>query len=99
MFYIYTKKKKFIIKKIENIYKKIKKLYMKKFIDLFKKYFTKTTNNNIILGRWNYDYETKILERKVYLTNMDHCGCCEKPTTKNSLENANEDEYLKPYFY
>jgi hypothetical protein len=59
---------------------------MKKFIDLFKQYFTKTTNNNLILGRWNYDYDSKIQERKVYLTNMDHCGCCEKYKIKKQIK-------------
>lgn len=32
--------------------------------------------NNILVGRWNIDYDNVIQERKVYLTNMDHCGCC-----------------------
>jgi len=72
---------------------------MKKFIDLFKQYFTtKTTNNNLILGRWHYDYDAAIQERKVYLANMDNCGCCEK-SKKNSIETVHDDEYLKPYFY
>lgn len=75
-----------------------KKNYMKKIIVLFKQYFSKNTNNNLILGRWNYDYDSKIQERKVYLANMDNCGCCEK-SNKNSIENVYNDEYLKPYFY
>jgi hypothetical protein len=27
-------------------------------------------------GRWCLDYEHSIQDRKVYLTNMDNCGCC-----------------------
>jgi hypothetical protein len=28
------------------------------------------------MGRWNLDYDNTIQNRKVYLANMDHCGCC-----------------------
>jgi hypothetical protein len=74
---------------------------MKKIITLFKQYFTKTknTNNNLILGRWHYDYDTAIQERKVYLANMDNCGCCEKSKKNNIINQNNDDEYLKAYFY
>jgi hypothetical protein len=77
---------------------------MNKFVALFKHNFTKTRNNNLILGRWNYDYDSKIQERKVYLTNMDHCGCCEniKLKTNKNMENKiyeNDENDLKPYFY
>ena len=73
---------------------------MKKIITLFKQYFTKTknTNNNLIFGRWHYDYDTVIQERKVYLANMDNCGCYEK-SKKNNITHDNDDEYLKAYFY
>ena len=73
---------------------------MKKYITLFKQHFTKTkpTNNNLNLGRWHYDYDAAIQERKVYLANMDNCGCCEK-MDKNNSKNADYEEYLKPYFY
>ena len=77
---------------------------MNKFIALFKHNFTVRSTNNITLGRWNYDYDSKIQERKVYLTNMDHCGCCEnmKLKTNQIIEKKipeNDDNYLKPYFY
>lgn len=39
--------------------------------------FTNKRNNSILMGRWNYDYQKDLLERKVYLANMDHCGCCD----------------------
>lgn len=34
------------------------------------------SETNVLRGRWTLDYDRKILDRKVYLTNMDHCGCC-----------------------
>ena len=39
--------------------------------------------NNILVGRWNIDYDNVIQERKVYLTNMDHCGCCGNVANNN----------------
>ena len=33
-------------------------------------------NPQVLVGRWTIDYDKNIQERKVYLTNMDHCGCC-----------------------
>ena len=29
-----------------------------------------------ILGRWNIDYNTKIVNNKIDLSNEDHCGPC-----------------------
>lgn len=45
------------------------------------------------MGRWVREYDTKVLERKVYLANMDHCGCCEN-IKKNFIDN---DDHLIPY--
>jgi hypothetical protein len=59
----------------------VKLLIMRMSIRLFAdKIFGK--NSPICIGRWNIDYDTVIQERKVYLTNMDHCGCCGNITTK-----------------
>ena len=44
------------------------------FRNLFRIYFQK--KNKIILGRWNYPSNKKILDRKIYLANYDHCGPC-----------------------
>ncbi len=33
-------------------------------------------HNPVILGRWNIDYCVKKVDRKVYLSNEDHCGVC-----------------------
>jgi hypothetical protein len=40
-------------------------------------------NTPILVGRWTIDYDKNIQERKVYLTNMDHCGCCGNIKTQN----------------
>lgn len=37
---------------------------------------TKPKPASQMYGRWCLDYEHSIQERKVYLTNMDNCGCC-----------------------
>ncbi len=56
-------------------------------------------------NRWCLDYDYSIQDRKVYLTNMDHCGCCENiEKSKKSIDNKKNnykelnDEYLIPYF-
>ena len=43
--------------------------------------------NNILVGRWNIDYDNVIQERKVYLTNMDHCGCCGNIHNNKNIQN------------
>ena len=68
---------------------------MKKIIGLLKRKLF-TPKQEIVRGRWNLDYEQNIQDRKVYLTNMDHCGCCEKVKTKK-LENIYDNDYLRPY--
>jgi hypothetical protein len=35
----------------------------------------------VMIGRWNLDYDNTIQNIKVYLANMDHCGCCDSYTT------------------
>ena len=59
-------------------------------------------------GRWCLDYERSIQDRKVYLTNMDHCGCCGNITIENKSKldytyinnefKSSTDEELLPYF-
>jgi len=59
-------------------------------------------------GRWHLDYEHSVQDRKVYLTNMDHCGCCGNiiEEIKCKLDNTNKknehisskDDDLLPYF-
>ena len=73
---------------------------------LLSKFFNRfITTKPSMYGRWGLDYDYSIQDRKVYLTNMDHCGCCEniekskkfKDNTKNNYKELN-DEYLVPYF-
>ena len=70
---------------------------------------TKPKSASQMYGRWCLDYEHSIQERKVYLTNMDHCGCCgniinEIKSKFDNIEKNNElnktytDEELIPYF-
>ena len=52
-------------------------------------------------GRWCLDYDYSIQDKKIYLTNMDNCGCCENIEESNkSIDNPkndhkkSNDEYL-----
>ncbi len=75
---------------------------MKLFTTFFNRFIS---TKPLIYGRWCLDYDYSIQDRKVYLTNMDHCGCCgnieksKKPINniKNNYKELN-DEYLLPYF-
>jgi hypothetical protein len=53
--------------------------------------------SNILIGRWNIDYDNVIQERKVYLNNMDHCGCCGNISniSNNNKNIQNKDNVLK----
>jgi hypothetical protein len=72
-------------------------LKIKNILNIVRLEFSNKRNNSILMGRWNYDYEKDLLERKVYLANMDHCGCCDN--VKYNKETLKDEEYLKPYFY
>ena len=52
-------------------------------------------------GRWCLDYEISIQDRKVYLTNMDNCGCCgiieHSLKSKSKSQEELKDDYLLPY--
>ena len=64
------------------------------------------------LGRWDIQYDERIIDRKIVQANEDHCGCCvaENPK-KNECEMAEKkkereaavvryekrEEYLVPY--
>lgn len=59
----------------------------------------KNQNNNVMIGRWNLDYDNTIQNRKVYWANMDHCGCCDRIVSVVTVaaENHNDsDEYILP---
>ena len=38
--------------------------------------FISTKPKSPMYGRFSLDYERSIQDRKVYLNNMDNCGCC-----------------------
>jgi len=52
----------------------------------------------ILKGRWNIDYDKTILDRKVYLTNMDNCGCCGDLKTVNIPVKIYDDENILKYY-
>lgn len=52
--------------------------------------------NSILVGRWNIDYDNKIQERKVYLTNMDHCGCCGNIYNNKNIQNKETGQKQPP---
>lgn len=74
---------------------------MSNFINLLRrKLFTQ--NSEVMYGRWSLDYEKCIQDRKVYLTNMDHCGCCENAKIKQSNDYKNnkslyDNDYIRPF--
>ncbi len=49
----------------------------------------------VSLGRWNLDYCSVILNRKVTMTNEDHCGVCESTVIKEKSERSEENEFLE----
>jgi hypothetical protein len=59
----------------------------------------KNQNNNLMVGRWNLDYDNTVQNRKVYWANMDNCGCCDqKIVTEKVTHNDNDsDQYILPY--
>ncbi len=71
---------------------------MKLFNRLFNNLVRSNSNNKLIIGRWARDYDISILERKVYLANMDHCGCCENiKKKKDKIKLIEDDDHLIPY--
>lgn len=53
-----------------------------------------------MLGRWAITYNYNLQNRKVYLTNMDHCGVCEIETDKSKTikeDDDTEEKNLLPY--
>mgnify|MGYP003388062778 CR=1 FL=1 len=50
------------------------------FRNIIHMYFKK---NKLLLGRWNYPLNKKVLDRKIYLANYDNCGPCGKIMINN----------------
>lgn len=34
------------------------------------------TQTQPLLGRWKINYDQKVIQSKIYWSNVDHCGCC-----------------------
>jgi len=49
--------------------------FMINMINIFTKFITKN-KDQITLGRWQIDYCNKKMNRKIDLSNEDHCGPC-----------------------
>ena len=75
---------------MKNIFNIINRFIIRNNLFLIKKSDVK------LYGRWNLDYDKYIQDRKVYLTNIDNCGCCEN--IENNIEDITNDE-LYPYFF
>lgn len=66
-----------------------------------KKYITNTINfflrtDKKVLGRWNIDYCDKKTNRKIDLSNEDHCGPCGDYMAKDlNLENEKRSKNRK----
>lgn len=43
-----------------------------------------TQNKTILLGRWNVIYCEKTINKKIDLSNEDHCGICNQYDYKNN---------------
>lgn len=77
------------------------KITVKRLFQLFR-----GQNNNVIIGRWNLDYDQTIQNRKVYWANMDHCGCCDVKKIDDLNKKIEQcrvckieesEEYILPY--
>ncbi len=54
----------------------------------------KNADKGILLGRWKLDYCTTILQRKVTMTNEDHCGICENSIIQENRRKRKEEEKI-----
>jgi len=57
---------------------------------IFKDFFNK--KKHLQLGRWNLDYCNKKINRKIDLSNEDHCGPCGNYIIKSQKDNKNLDK-------
>jgi len=72
--------------------------------NIFSQAYTPTIRTQ--LGRWNIQYEPKIIQCKVDQANEDHCGCCnnhiqikEKEQVSRYHQHIEDDTYYEPYIY
>ena len=69
---------------------------MKFIVNILKKFAI--TDEKKILGRWNIDYCNKKMDRKIDLSNEDHCGPCGQylldTASKTSIKENNKNPQL-----
>lgn len=65
---------------------------MKHIIKLISQTIVRPRHDGVKLGRWNFDYNN--IDRKIYLSNEDHCGPCEQYNNNNN--NKNNDKKIIP---
>ena len=63
-----------------------------------------TTAAPVALGRWGIQYDQRIIDRKIFQANEDHCGCCVVDDSEKKKEREaavvrykKKEEYLVPY--
>ncbi len=59
--------------------------------------YQKLEEPKILLGRWNIDYCEKKINKKVELSNEDHCGTCNN--INNNINNINNINFKKFIFF
>jgi hypothetical protein len=47
-----------------------------------------------VLGRWNIDYDDKVVNYKIDMSNEDHCGPCGKHILETRMNEKTKSEYL-----
>jgi type IV pilus biogenesis protein CpaD/CtpE len=72
---------------------------VKNLFQLFRRipFTKKNQNNNVIMGRWNLDYDNTIQNRKIYWANMDNCGCCDQKNVTVKVTHDDSEDYILPY--
>ena len=63
---------------------------MKFITNIIKKFMIR--HDKKILGRWNIDYCNKKMDRKIDLSNEDHCGPCGQYILDKSTQFPNGEE-------
>jgi hypothetical protein len=65
-----------------------------KYITLFKNMFL-PKQSTVLLGRWNIVYCDKKINKKIDLSNEDHCGACDLYNKYNKFnQNVNISKFI-----
>lgn len=68
------------------------------YIAMFKNLFP-LKNQNVLLGRWNIVYCEKKINKKLDLSNEDHCGTCNQYNHKPEHQPQNKLKIDRVIFY